>query len=304
MYRNDTDVKYWLSQNPICDGLEDDSTIYPLKLQTLLSNSCDYYCDTNGDLTTLCFPRLMGNGRCDKTCNMRACKWDEGDCMQLCFAPELTNCSSQDWDFLHHCDEKCDNWYCAGYASGSAFQIPIKKSCVCSKQTCYDQWDHNVYNSSWSTCKRVTTVEDIQMFNGEKTWCGSGWRGDGLCDDICNIKECSYDGGDCPGDCIGTMCTNLYQGWLLLTGTGVYKMDHATACAEMWPTAVALASLEGHMVGNINCSNAMQNVDYNNDQNINFREFTALGYGLFGGSLNRATQINCSQCIGMEYYNI
>eukprot|EP01083_Nonionella_stella_P243035 847222_1 len=304
MYHNDTDVKYWLSQNPMCDGLEDDGTIYPLKLQTLLRNSCDYYCDTSftDEISTMCFPRLMGNGRCDETCNMIQCNWDDGDCMQLCFAPELTNCSRQDWDFLQHCDEKCDNWYCAGYQFGSTFQIPMFRSCVCDHLKCRAHFKTNVYNTSYEMCYLVSAVEDIQMFNGVEE-CGHAWRGDGLCDDLCNIEECSYDGGDCPGDCIGNMCNSVYQGWTFLAGPGVYKMDHATACAEMWSTAVALASQQGNLVEQ-NCSYALQNVDYNNDQHINFREFTALGYGLFGGSLNRATQINCSQCIGMEYYNI
>eukprot|EP00931_Biecheleriopsis_adriatica_P021932 TRINITY_DN1420_c0_g2_i1.p1 TRINITY_DN1420_c0_g2~~TRINITY_DN1420_c0_g2_i1.p1 ORF type:complete len:2017 (+),score=244.24 TRINITY_DN1420_c0_g2_i1:59-6109(+) len=37
--------------------------------------------------------------------------------------------------------------------------------------------------------------------------CPSGWVGDKICDDSCNVEECGFDGGDCALDAASTGCT-------------------------------------------------------------------------------------------------
>ena len=67
--------------------------------------------------------RKLGDGRCDVTCHHESCRWDDGDCLQLCFSPELTNCT-YDKVFNDKCDNGCNNKYCSLYQWGSNFLNP------------------------------------------------------------------------------------------------------------------------------------------------------------------------------------
>ena len=41
--------------------------------------------------------------------------------------------------------------------------------------------------------------------------CYSGWPGDGICDDACNVAACNFDLGDCfTGGSSGTIFTFIY----------------------------------------------------------------------------------------------
>ena len=48
-----------------------------------------------------------------------------GDCAQLCFAEELTNCT-YDKFYNDKCDKGCDNEYCSWYLWGSNFKTPFE----------------------------------------------------------------------------------------------------------------------------------------------------------------------------------
>jgi len=37
--------------------------------------------------------------------------------------------------------------------------------------------------------------------------CLDSWKGDGMCDSVCNNAECNYDNGDCDGGTSGTSCS-------------------------------------------------------------------------------------------------
>lgn len=128
----------------------------------------------------------------------------------------------------------------------------------------------------------------------------------GVCDDACRTDECLYDGDDCSLGCVDDTCKQIYQFWLYLSylaGIGSeHKLDHDTACIKAWPLAVDQLEIE-EAPGN--CHEILAQVDYNNDTYINFREFVVIvAADLSGGHASKAMQINCSQCIGVEYYNI
>ena len=49
------------------------------------------------------------------------------------------------------------------------------------------------------------------------------WKGDGICDDNNNNKECEYDGGDCCGSNVNTTFCNQCQ---CLEDEGIPEGDH------------------------------------------------------------------------------
>ena len=72
--------------------------------------------------------RKLGDGRCDLDCDMIECTFDNGDCLQLCFAPELGNCTYDKFT-NDECDEGCDTKYCMEYQYGSDFSTPDWSGC-------------------------------------------------------------------------------------------------------------------------------------------------------------------------------
>ena len=48
----------------------------------------------------------------------------------------------------------------------------------------------------------------------------------------------------------------------------------------------------------------MQEYDFNDDYFINFREWIAVGGDSYYEEEAKPRQLNCSECVGMQYYNI
>lgn len=112
-----------------------------------------------------------------------------GDCIQLCFAEELANCS---WGKLNNdkCDEGCDNNYCSGYRWGSDFSV--------AKSTWYG---HSLYSADFEHCplngsEFVTDTNtnltcfqsssnsmfiDHNLPNHSSLHCQDHWIKDGMC---------------------------------------------------------------------------------------------------------------------------
>lgn len=130
--------------------------------------------------------------------------------------------------------------------------------------------------------------------------CSASWIGDGVCEDSCMSHACSYDGGDC--DFCGARCLQVYAAWNTLAGTAVYEVNHTEACGSFWAEAVELVNIES----TLNCSDLVGSADLNDDKWLNFREFQFVA-GTFvddeGISSETWLNLNCSICIGMEYYN-
>ena len=80
----------------------------------------------------------------------------------------------------------------------------------------------------------------------------------------------------------------------------ILKWNHTTACRDQWPLAVSLFDTADPG----NCDKELDLVDYNRDGFINFHEFIGIAYEFAGGGRKKGAQINCSSCVGMDYYNI
>eukprot|EP01084_Bolivina_argentea_P100501 180421_1 len=227
-----TETEYYISLAPICD---EDIASFPQILAEFINttNVCEYLCEVEEVTDTFCNPMTVGDGRCDESCNIPSCGYDAGDCMQLCFAPEISNCSL---DKLNNdkCDEGCNNKYCTGYEWMSTFDAPytIRKD------------DGLSYAADLHQCVTNVTVDDSLIVDGNTCTrsarnsvfvdapadkykpCVSAWIGDGECDDSCRTEECSYDLDDCALGCVDGTCNLFYQFWLMFAGQDVYKMTH------------------------------------------------------------------------------
>ena len=127
------------------------------------------------------FPRQFGDGRCDTYCNNPRCKYDGGDCVQLCFADEYTNCS---YDLFTNdvCDEGCNNEYCSGYEWKSDFVWPEVLdcedqngtfSCAADLHNCLidlNSTDISVSNTNCSTS--ISDYLDIPLIYCKEQWLG------------------------------------------------------------------------------------------------------------------------------------
>eukprot|EP01084_Bolivina_argentea_P143286 251675_1 len=97
----ESDTTYWLQRNPICD--EDVSEMHSGFAEFMMSNAtkCHNECTDYRGKPPLsadsCIPHLLGDGKCDLACNNPYCGYDKGDCVQQCFARNVsyTNCTWQ-----------------------------------------------------------------------------------------------------------------------------------------------------------------------------------------------------------------
>eukprot|EP01083_Nonionella_stella_P017682 49529_1 len=317
-----SNADFWFQLTPICDEPVD----LPSKLQIFVDDvaKCDYNCtwESTSDFRVdqdFCIPLLLGDGSCDKNCDIAQCAYDLGDCVQLCFAEEYTNCS---WELYTNdvCDDGCNNKYCKQYKWSSDFRWAITKAKVNSKgesiehsadfHHCQDEGSLatplNVLNMSkdacdWSVSTYVDTGRDAH-------YCPVEWIGDGLCDDACRTDACLQDSGDCELGCLDDICSQIYQTWNLFPGTSTYLVHHSIVCTDWLPLAILLVANNENMneFTPENCLQKIADTDHNNDKHMNFREFVQFGYEIFMDSfgMSKPRQVNCSACIGMEYYNI
>lgn len=146
-------TNYWASENPICQS-DSNSDEYPKALQQFveMEGHCDEVCiweEAASQLHTFCSPRNLGDGNCDDVWYFFSfslplsfrlhemlmiyhsfssgweCRYDMGDCSQLCFAAELTNCTLNETlcvdvdceEGVCEVDDSCSGKYCKVYAA-------------------------------------------------------------------------------------------------------------------------------------------------------------------------------------------
>eukprot|EP01083_Nonionella_stella_P032660 89381_1 len=309
----------YLTMNPICD----ETVPWHPNITTVCHSPCKSAHDRNSEVDDqFCSPRLVGDGKCDDVCDNGSCQSDGGDCVQLCFSTDCT------YELYTNdvCDEECNNVYCWEYHHNyNPFESPkiIDGSgpdlfhCVYSDDsmgihanTTQTTLTNSVYNLSCEeSSQTMRTYIDLKPEHNLDLTCRSQWVGDSLCDDICRTDECFQDGGDCEsGSCTTTYCTIIHDAWLTLTAVpdGTHNVNISYFCGTIHPYAVAVFGVD---LSEFRCDPEDKeynyyNYDWNNDTHVNFREFTYLAYWFAGGSSSRGKQINCSECVGMEYYNI
>ena len=161
-----------------------------------------------------------------------------GDCIQLCFAEELSNCTLSKIT-NKQCDPSCDNPYCI------AFDVLLieAKNLDLNTETMMTVQDANgtIYASDAFQCpwngSIVTNISDedalcldsstksafLDPNVPESTYskCDPDWIGDKMCDDACRMDECQNDGTDCSSGCIDDFCSVLYRVWDISTTKGI-----------------------------------------------------------------------------------
>eukprot|EP01083_Nonionella_stella_P016728 46723_1 len=299
----------WLTWNPICDEIQ----LLPPALQTVFNKSCEphpcglyssWYYENN-----FCPPRLLGDGRCDSGCEKQNCYWDHGDCAQLCFAPQLTNCTYSKLT-NGQCDDGCNNEFCSYYNlwqnAREPNELPLHGGSHGAADLfhCPTNYTSEIgYNFSADACSSTHSVYvDPNVDPSSYYECKETFIGDGACDDVCRSYQCLYDGGDCDegnGCKQGSNCYNVYLVWTAVVPPGVHKINFTYACAEVWPKAQLFT---GHNPGD--CMTILKAEDYNHDHHLNMREFLVITAYFMQSDLRSWRQINCSQCIDSKYYNI
>jgi len=160
-------------------------------------------------------------------------------------------------------------------------------------------------NASCQASSQYSIYLDPNIPASSNYSCQDYWIGDGQCDDACRTDQCFNDNADCELGCSEDNCLAMFNFWGLLydlsSGTA-HKLNHSVACLSGWSLAAAALNLNSSFAF---CMYQMQSYDYNQDSQLNFREFVPLAYVLGGGEDGyKAPQYNCSSCIGMENYNV
>eukprot|EP01083_Nonionella_stella_P094719 265838_1 len=314
------DATYYLSLNPICDN--QNRSELPTKLQTFLNrfDTCNYPCEKadhedllirgqnayHEGLYRYCPPNIIGDGKCDFSCNNPSCFVDFGDCQQLCFAEEFSNCT---WDLLSNdkCDAECDNDYCRwdnwqySFEEGMFGKTDNGKCAV-------EQDADNLNGTELQYIRQCWASVDENIYTNET--CGHlrwfHWIGDGVCDDACRIEACFNDRGDCEKGCQNIQddtCAQIYNIWsyapVLDSDVGDGILARPDKLCALWPLAAQVLKLPP----GANCTNLVRNAELNHDGRLNFREFVIMVLNYTGDPIEKVMQVNCSACVGVDEYN-
>ena len=132
-----------------------------------------------------CPANLYGDGKCDYSCNVYQCLYDPGDCTQLCFESEFSNCT---FDLFSNkkCDQECNNEYCSGYKWKSDFSAIHANPVYRTVNGIYGEYiaDNQYFIKDPNNTELVSNLTCSQSIeNNIYTECQYSWIGDGLCDD-------------------------------------------------------------------------------------------------------------------------
>jgi len=310
IFSNETE--YSLLLNPIC--YENVSWLSP-KVTEFLQSSCEfpiYISALSLAETSLCTAYILGNGNCDIWCDEVSLLFDMGDCLQLCFADEISNCSLSKLA-NNQCDPGCDNRYCIGFnaeaiideqldfSDVAAMWVQERNGTLYAPDSYECPWNGSLSESEYPFCSAASTESvfiDPNIAEKVQIECDPSWIGDALCDDACRVSECANDGGDCDMQCTHDFCSKSFQIWTHWTGDE-HHVNHTFGCNVVYPMVLLFFGLDDDVV---NCTEQMHSLDFNHDDMMNYREFVA--FGLLAWNHfdldTRHYQLNCSGCSGME----
>ena len=134
-----------------------------------------------------------------------------------------------------------------------------------------------------------------------------------VCDDVCRVEACGNDGSDCDegAQCVeGSLCRQIYRFWNFL-GDG-NKWNTTYFCDAMWPRMMDILVIDNWspvISQGKQCEEYMDEYDYNGDDHMCFRELVPLAYDAMKWPAllyhdHKGTHMNCSECWGMDNYNL
>ena len=294
-WNDNSETTYLLSGSSICDEWDGDRDIafeFPATLKQFMNetNACEYVCDHAGFSQFLCSPFSHQNGVCDQECNVWQCKWDGGDCNQLCSYYSNDSCDIFSSFNNGECDVGCNNSMCS-FDNHECDQVGVVNM------------GYYWYNYSENTNDTNGTVF-CNNGSDPTSLCPISWVGDGWCDDYCrNVDTCLYDAHDC--DCSGanqdSECYKIYQTSVLyITEEGNDYVTEDNLC-QFWALVEQLSpeTLEENGFAswhNKTCTEAFHDLDLNNDTIATISEIIEFVFEAKGLSSVQGKQVNCSSC--------
>ena len=235
-------------------------------------------CST-GVSSYLCATKTHGDGACDPECNIALCGFDGGDCNQLCdlytsVYDSNTTCTLDTWQMDGVCNMACNNSYCNYDFQDCIYTPSANDTCNnlsydIENVTCYTDWTNDLWCDSH--CEKLSC-------EGSRSGCGS-------------INPCVKDGS----------CSTVYGATInLLAAT--YEPYELITLNEVCENFGLLTIIIETNIDNLNCSQAFDFADLNNNGYIGFWEaivYTAQHWGLYGAVhwQEKLQQIDCSSCL-------
>ena len=282
------------------------------------THACDEFCDSDAFDSLFCSPFDWQNGVCDQACDTATCKFDGGDCNQLCQVYS-SNCSSLQLFSNGVCDNQCNTSIC-DYD---------KFECINSQLNIEFAPNMTYCNGQINNTSNGITISNSS--NNTHLLCEVEWVNDKWCDNNCRTnKDCFYDGDDCQCSTSGYVETfnncqlydTLRDTVTSLTGnTNDGKYDGYTTYLDeycfLWGwieyleqqngdctsiTDAANTPIEKAMYLTFcdtynqynNCTQAFQALDINNDNQTDIDEYLINFAAQLNITEQKAAQINCS----------
>ncbi|CAG9321992.1 unnamed protein product [Blepharisma stoltei] len=144
------------------------------------TQNCYYGLGSCQECSPGCDSEMLGDGICDKSCNVALCNYDFGDCNN-----NQCNTDCEGWMIGdNNCNEECNNEAC-NWDGGD---------CDCS-QGCLSYMKNN------GICEKSCNNTACDYDGGDCGECAPGclkdMLGDGVCDSACNMSDCHFDNYDC-----------------------------------------------------------------------------------------------------------
>ena len=301
----------------LCHGLV--SGVYPYSIVEFINvtGACEFYCDSSQGAIG-CPPFSWQNGVCDSSCNTAECGYDGGDCNQLCnynYDHNLNgnHSNTTDSDVLECdiyssfdngvCDVACNNSYCS-FDKGGCVTLQIDRN------ETYCNWNSN--ETLNGTINIYNDYDDSDNNYGviNTSLCPTIWLADGWCDRNCwdAGRVCNYDFFDCQcdSDAVDSPCNTIYGIFVALWGdtSGVMQDD----LCFLWDSLVALVTPADDIQNDetwqyiltLNCTQGWNEINENQDEYLTINEFVAYFYTYNGLTYEKAQQIDCMLCLGLQ----
>ena len=258
-------------------------------------------CQTKNNVHNL----LIGWCEGDFLCSDLHLWFDGFDCIQLCLS-DATDCNKS-LLLNGQCDDQCDGPYCMMY-EGDSFINPEfwerDDGALFAADLYWCEYNTSSLDIDYPLCTESAADSiyiDPNVPSDQYELCPLTWIGDGYCDDSCRVSECGYDASDCEDSCDDGFCSKVQLAWNFLSD-GDYKVNTSQLCANKWDTL--MTALDEYPPNS--CSVHFNLTDFNGDGFTNFRELIPVAYMLTNNWTPdmKSSQLNCSECVGMDSYNV
>ena len=244
-------------------------------------------CST-GITSYLCPTKQHGDGVCNTDCNNAECGFDGGDCAQTCnLYIDTSSDSNSDSDF-NATTCTLDTWQMDGICNTG-----------CNNSLCNYDFEDCIYKYTKNdTCNNL-------LYDIENVTCYSDWTDDLWCDSHCEQLLCEHSNSGCATattPCYSSSTCRTVHSTIITLLAAIYPPKELITLNEVCEYFQLLALVSETDTQNLNCSQAFDIADLNNNGYIGFWEaivYTAEYWGLYGAVHweKKIEQIDCSSCL-------